>query len=259
MIIPDAAELRELEVLIRRAGDCLLQHWPGGNHTLQNIQTKNDGTSVTEADFASNRILTEGLAELFPLDGLISEEGKHEDAPLKHSRVWIIDPLDGTRSFIEGRDDFSILMGLVVNGRAEFGLMYFPVKKLLARADQGAGAILNGKASRVSTTTQLKSESVYFRNFEPRSREFVYGEYMDSGMALLNLGCGRFDGLIIRMTRHKEWDIAAPAAFLRESGARISDENGAEILFNQGGINYRYFVASNGLLHQDVLNLIPPD
>jgi fructose-1,6-bisphosphatase/inositol monophosphatase family enzyme len=61
------------------------------------------------------------------------------------------------------------------------------------------------------------------------------------------------------MLRHKEWDIAAPAAFLRESGATVTDENGAEVLFNQGGIKFKYFVASNGVLHQEVLNLIPRD
>jgi myo-inositol-1(or 4)-monophosphatase len=80
---------------------------------------------------------------------------------------------------------------------------------------------------------------------------------MDSGLALAKVACGELDGAIIKMTTHREWDIAAPMAILREAGATVTDERGGDVPVGTGDIAFQYFVASNGRIHQELLAILP--
>lgn len=80
---------------------------------------------------------------------------------------------------------------------------------------------------------------------------------MDSGLALAKVAMGELDGAIIKMVTHREWDIAAPMALLREAGAVVTDELGKEIPLGTGSIAFNYFVASNGRVHEQLLKIIP--
>jgi fructose-1,6-bisphosphatase/inositol monophosphatase family enzyme len=80
---------------------------------------------------------------------------------------------------------------------------------------------------------------------------------MDSGLALLKVANGELDGAIIRMTTHREWDLAAPMAVLREAGGRVSDQTGAEIPCGRGIVDFSYCIASNGLIHEELQAIIP--
>jgi myo-inositol-1(or 4)-monophosphatase len=79
---------------------------------------------------------------------------------------------------------------------------------------------------------------------------------MDSSLALLKVACGELDAAVIRMTTHREWDIAAPIAVIREAGGMITDETGVEIQCGLGGVSFTYLVASNGCVHKEILKLI---
>jgi fructose-1,6-bisphosphatase/inositol monophosphatase family enzyme len=79
---------------------------------------------------------------------------------------------------------------------------------------------------------------------------------MDSGLALALVASGELDGAIIRMLTHREWDIAAPMAVLREAGARVSDETGREVPLGVGGIGFSYLVVSNDLVHDQLLDVV---
>ena len=253
----------QLKAAILQAGEVLLDYWPGASKsTGQNdlgIQKKSDGSFVTEADFASNRLITEAIASAYPADGIMSEEIPIDDSLKDRQRLWIIDPLDGTQSFIDGNDDFSILVALALNGRADLGLMHFPVRKQFVAAKKGSGAFLNGTRMSVSTSATLRPECVYIRNFKPIRPELTYPRWMDSGCAFLTLANGQFDGLIMKIVSHREWDLAAPAVAVMESGGIVTDESGKEIRFFPGSMTYKYFVASNGRAHDELLKLIPRD
>ncbi len=254
---------QDLEAAIRRAGAKLLEHWPGAETRGElDIQKKSDGSVVTSADFASNEILVAALKKNFPKDGILSEEIPAGDELKKKSRVWIIDPLDGTQSFVDGNDDFSILVALTVDGSSEGGFMFFPARDQFAAAKRGAGAWRDGKRLRVSKSESIRPASVYARNFTPTDPEKAYGRWLDSGCAFLTLAEGTFDGLIIKIVSHREWDLAAPAIVVEESGGRVSDENGDPVSFKSstfsgGPGSCRYFVASNGRCHDELLKLIP--
>ncbi len=248
---------------IRKAGEILMQYWPGqkakGEGSL-GVQQKHDGSFVTDADFASNDLLMRTISTLFPDDSILSEEVPSDPAIHSAKRVWIIDPLDGTKSFMDGNDDFSILVALVIDHIPELGFMFFPARDHMAIAKRGQGAYLNGRQLAASTSTQPRPESVYLRHCKAApSAGFgasVYPRWMDSGCAFLSVGRADFDGLVLKIVTHREWDLAAPAVVITESGGRVTDENGQPITFNNPTMPYTYFVASNGIIHEKLLELI---
>jgi myo-inositol-1(or 4)-monophosphatase len=137
-----------------------------------------------------------------------------------------------------------------------FGVMFFPARDLLVLGEQGRGATANGAPLAVSGTETLQPGRVYIRNFESLRPE-VASPMMDSGLAFLKVANGELDGAIIRMTTHREWDLAAPMAIVREAGGRVSTELGTEIPCGRGEIDFQYVIASNGRLHKELQGIIP--
>jgi myo-inositol-1(or 4)-monophosphatase len=251
----------QLIVEVEKAGGLLLSYWEDSRTAGRNLQIKQkpDGSFVTEADFASNDLLIGALARLFPETEYISEElAKKQQGPL--SDFWIVDPLDGTQSFINGDDDFAVLVARCTNSRASTGIMHFPVRAQTLIAKSGFGACCNGTALQVSRSTALRPAALYLRNIEFAAnhplRPSLYPKWMDSGMAFHKLCRGELDGVLLRIVNHQEWDLAAPAALISESGGCVSDENGQALSFTGTGIGARYFIASNGILHQQLLEML---
>ena len=248
----------ELEDVVREAGAFLMSKWPGGSAGKSDLSivAKSDGSLVSAADMGSNEILMTALRRLFPDDYILSEEVSVDLPALRAAkRSWIIDPLDGTSAFLEGRDDFSILVGLSANQRAEAGLMFFPARNHMYRAVRGFGATMNGARISVSSSTTPRMKCVYARNCSLKNKE-LESSMMDSGLAFALVARGELDGVVLRMKTHREWDLAAPMAVLAEAGATISDEHGNPIPMGLGEISYQYFVVSNGLAHQMLLDEI---
>ena len=162
---------------IRTAGQKLLEFWNGkaADGTLEK-KNKDDGSVVTEADYASNEILMSFFSKEFPGDAILSEEIPWDPIQDGKRRMWVIDPLDGTRSFVDKRDDFSILVGLTVDHQVVFGVMYFPVRDVLAVAQKGHGLRINGELVKNSFSKILRREKVLavnhfsFRSFLSISR-----------------------------------------------------------------------------------------
>lgn len=244
---------------VREAGVLLLSMWPGrkGDAEHLSVTQKIDGSLVSAADMASNELLTKALRCLYPDDLIFSEEVASDPATVYASgRTWIIDPLDGTSAFLEGRDDFSVLVGLSVDHVADAGIMFLPARDQMIVAKRGEGAFRNGASISVSQHTKARDLHVYVRRFTSTAPH-LESPMMDSGLALAKVACGELDGAIIKMTTHREWDIAAPMAVLREAGAVVTDERGREIPLGTGTIEFQYFVASNGYTHSELLSLIP--
>lgn len=249
--------LEKLLTVVEQAGTVLLEKWPGNDNRSLDIELKQDGSAVTEADYASNDILVAALKEYFPNDGIISEELPRKAGMSERESVWIIDPLDGTQSFIDGKNDFSILMARVQNHVVIESIMLFPAMGLLATARLGQGAYINGEKISVADTASLQDHSVYIRNFENRRKNCAYPNHLDSGRAFLAVARGEIAAAVMKMGRHQEWDLAAPALLISEAGGRISDEEGNPVLFNQSAISYEYFCASNAFVHGELRELLP--
>ena len=244
--------------IAQNAGSKLLSFWrsgdPSGAHL--EITVKPDGSNVTNADLLSNGIIVSGLKEIFPADRILSEELPPDADIDKAERVWIVDPLDGTRSFIEGRDDFSVLIALTINKRSVFGICFFPARSDFYLANENTGANKNSERLSVSSYTTPRDGSVYIRDCSIRTPQQKFPGKLDSGLAFAKVANGELDGTIIKLNRLKQWDLAAPAALITEAGGKITDEHGKEILYSAHSFNYGYFVASNGLCHEALLKEI---
>jgi len=259
MVFFSDARLEALVSIVQQAGGTLLGYWPGrAERNLEaQVVIKSDGSPVSSADIESNEILSSGIARLFPDDLIFSEESPVDLERLRtSSRTWIVDPLDGTAAFLAGRDDFAVLVALCESQRPNLGIMFFPARGELITAQLGVGAVSNGKPLRVSSIQGIRPGHVYIRNFDCLKPELQCAS-MDSSLALLKVANGDLDGAVIRMTTHREWDIAAPIVAITEAGGRVSDEQGRPIACGVGELSFRYFVASNGLNHEEVQALIP--
>src|SRR6266576_538714 len=138
---------REMEVaveLARAAGAVLLRHYHSPFLVEQKVNALQEMEEVTAADREANDLIVHRLSQEFPDDGILAEESKDTERRLEKERVWLIDPMDGTRNFVQRDGDFAVQIGLAVSGESVLGAVYQPVRDLLYYATKGGGAWIEG-------------------------------------------------------------------------------------------------------------------
>ena len=227
----------ELEVActcIKEAGHRAMQLSKEGFEVFQ----KKDNSPVTSADLEVNRILQEGLLKAFPEDGWLSEETPDDPIRLKKSRVWIIDPIDGTSYFIKGAPQFSISVALIENQQPQLGVVFNPATEEWFTAIRGKGAFLNGLQLNPKTTPNEKltvlvnPSRLTNGEFQPY-QELANCEPMGSiAYTLALVAAGQADATLNFDHLH-EWDIAAGVLLVEEAGGAVKDRAGNPLTFNQ--------------------------
>ena len=219
-----------------------------------------DNSPVTRADLAVNAVLARILREARPDYGWLSEESVDSPARLDSERIFIIDPIDGTRSFIEGSKAWAHAMAVVENGRVTAAVVYMPMMDKLYAASLGGGARLNGKPIRVSQRAETKDAEVLAvkhsldARFWPGGVPDVRQNHRPSLAYRLSLVAeGRFDAMFT-FRPSWEWDIAAGSLILAEAGARVTDGRGGQLRFNQAHPQTDGVLAANPSLHADLLD-----
>lgn len=207
-------------------------------------ERKADQSVVTEADHASNTVIVHRLASEFPADAILSEESKDSGARLAARRVWIIDPLDGTREFISQNGEFAVMVGLVEDGEPVVGVVHLPAAGVTYTAVRGEGAWVErtGEIDRV----ELGPATGGLRAVGSRSHSEPLLESMCHALGILDLlpcgsvgvKCGRIlDGerdLYVHPVPYlKEWDTCAPEIIVREAGGSVSDCRGQPLAYNK--------------------------
>ncbi len=220
---------------------------------------KGPGQIVTEADIAIDRFLHAELRRDHATDGWLSEETEDDSIRLERRRVWVVDPIDGTRSFAEGTPEFTISVALLVNDLPVLGFVLNPAKAELFEARRGGGAVLNGRPLRASTATALEGARIVASKFESRRRNFASfmprAELSALGSLAYKLAlvaAGRFDGYLSWRRSH-DWDIAAAALLLAEAGAVLTDADGKPIRLNRPEPRHAGLVAAGPPLHAALL------
>jgi myo-inositol-1(or 4)-monophosphatase len=212
--------------------------------------TKGPGQIVTEADIAIDRQLHDLLIGARPEDGWLSEERPDDGSRLEKRRVWIVDPIDGTRSFAAGSPEFVISIALVIDGRPALGAIANPVTEENFEAVLGAGARLNAKGLIPSNHGDTAAADLLASASEMRRRDWPslipearFTTIGSLAYKLALIAAGRYDGLISLRSCH-DWDIAAAALLLSETGARLSDAEGRPITLNSGTLRHHGLVAA---------------
>ncbi|MBY5933270.1 3'(2'),5'-bisphosphate nucleotidase CysQ [Tateyamaria omphalii] len=223
-----------------------------------------DAGPVTEADLAVNEVLERSLRLARPDYGWLSEETEDDAARLGADTVFIIDPIDGTRSFVEGGRTWAISIGVAHQGIVTAAAIYLPLRDKLYAAGTGMGATLNG-APLVATQGNMTPDSKVLAarpTFDSKhwrsSAPSVERHYRPSLAYRLSLvGEGKFDGMLtLRPTW--EWDIAAGSLIVAEAGGTITDRTGAPLRFNNAHPALNGVVAGGPDLHRALVGELGP-
>jgi len=234
--LPEADDLTLLIDAARAAGDIAMGHFRKDPQTWD----KPDGTGpVTVADLEVDGYLKDRLLTARPDHGWLSEETEDDPARLTRSRAFIVDPIDGTRAYIDGSRDWSVSVALTEGGVPLAGVVYLPAQDVLYAASTGTGARRNGQPLAVSRTADPAQAQVLANraNLDPHHWQGAtpgFSRSFRSSLAyrLCLVAEGRFDAMFA-LRKTWEWDIAAGALILSEAGGRVTDQNGGGLQFNQ--------------------------
>jgi histidinol-phosphatase len=237
--------------LVRQAGQLTLQWFQSSDLA---IKRKGDGSPVTEADKTAEAFLRSELAKLFPDDAIIGEE--HEDTAGSSGRTWVIDPIDGTKAFTRGVPLFTNLLALNDEHGPAIGIVNAPAAGELVAAGRGLGCTWNGSPCAVSTKEHLQGAVVTTSGYDYWKKPDVDAVYASGaqmrtwgdGYGYILVATGRADAMIDPGI--KAWDVAPMNIIIPESGGTITDFSGKDRP-DAGDV-----VASNGLIHADVLALL---
>ncbi len=209
---------------------------------------------VTEADLHVDRALHEDLLAARPDYGWLSEESEDDQRRLSTQRQFIVDPIDGTRAFVEGRPDWAHSLAVAEGGTVIAAAVYLPVHDILFAASLGGGATCNGQPIAASARSDLKNADVlspkgwfepeYWRNGTPPPVQRSFRSSLAYRLCLV--AEGRYDAMIT-LRAAWEWDIAAGALIVSEAGGRITDRTGEPLVFNNAHPQLNGVVAGGGI------------
>ena len=218
-----AALMNALTALVAKAGAATLSV----SRDRMTISGKADGSPVTEADLASDRIIADGLARLCPDIPLLSEERVHLAAPPYAGSFFVIDPLDGTREFIAGRDEFTVNLAIVTNGVPLLGIIGAPALGMIWRGLVGHGA------ERLAVGGGGAAEPISTRPFPAHGAWIgAVREPLGSAVKFCRIAEGEAD-IYPRLAPTCEWDVAAGHALVAAAGGKVTDGSGAPLRFGE--------------------------
>jgi len=206
-------------------------------------EIKSDNTPVTNGDIEVNKMLTKKISEITPNISIVSEENTNHKNDKNLENFWLIDPIDGTRDYINDRDEFTLNAALIINKKPVIGIITVPAKKRVFYSygmsnsyelinDQEINLINKKKdydeLKAVCYSDELKSEIAEVH----KKYNITSHQKMKSSLKFCVIAAGEFD-LYAAEPRACEWDIAAGHAILEHAGGKITDFDGNEILYGK--------------------------
>lgn len=260
--MPAAEDLTLLIRAAKAAGDIALKF---SGPTAQRWDKPDGQGPVTEADLAVNAMLEDMLPKARPGYGWLSEESEDNEARLGKDHVFIIDPIDGTRSFAEGSATWAHSLAVAKRGEITAAVIYLPQRDLLYTASKGGGAFCNGDKISVATPSSLRAARVLTAKPNLEAQHWLgnaaptfHRSYRPSlAYRLARVADGGYSAMLT-LRRSWEWDIAAGDLILREAGGLISDRLNAPLCFNNPTPLLNGVVAATPTTHLDLLQALDP-
>jgi myo-inositol-1(or 4)-monophosphatase len=256
--LPVSDPLRDrLAIIVREAGAMALTASKGDLKRW----IKDGNSPVSEADIAVNDFLAARLPPLRPGAGWLSEETEDDLRRTDAGEVWVVDPIDGTRAYLDGRPDWAISIALVEQGRPSLAALYAPVTDELFLAVRGGGATLNG-ASIVATS----GEGLDGARIAGPKRQLDLLSRLNPGvqpqpkihslaMRLARVGSGALDGAFASRNSH-DWDLAAADLLVHEAGGAMTDLAGQVLTYNETETRHSALLAAGPGRHGALIDLI---
>jgi myo-inositol-1(or 4)-monophosphatase len=236
---------------VRDAGAIAMRHFG----TPVNTWEKAGGTPVSDADIAVNQHFHRRLGEARPNYGWLSEETEDDVARLACRRVWVVDPIDGTRAFLQGVPHFCHAVALVEDNRPVLAALYNPAVDEFYEAAAGQGARLNGRSIQVSNRSELAGCRI--AAFEPMFRHPAWREpwppmeviQRDSVAYRLALVASGDVDAALGLNSKYDWDLAAADLIVNEASGRVSSHDGKTLMYNTSMTSHRSFIAAGPAMY----------
>lgn len=220
--------LDAVSAVTREVGAMVHARWKGEFRRWEKVP----GHPVCDVDIEADAMLSERLAKIDPEAGWLSEETVDSAERLLRTRIWLVDPIDGTRDFLRGRDGWAVSVALVEGGRPLIGVLDAPARGQHWRAQAGYGATCNGAPIRVGDRTEFHGARVPADTVPKMDADLVPIPRPNSiALRIAMVASGEADLLATLRWGH-EWDIAAAALIAQEAGATVTDARGNPLRYN---------------------------
>jgi myo-inositol-1(or 4)-monophosphatase len=245
----------QLAATLREAGAVALKFFRG---TIRSW-TKAHSSPVSEADIAVNDLLHARLDRSGI--GWLSEESKDNAARLDGHRVWIVDPIDGTRAYLAGLPEWSIAVALVEHGRPIVAGVFVPAADEMFIAIAGGGATLNGLPIRATSGhdlagTRIAGPKSYLERFAVLAPDIVAMPKVPSlALRLARVAQGRLDASFASVHAN-DWDLAAADLLVHEAGGVLTTVAGQQLLYNRPELVHGALIAAGSARHETILGLV---
>ena len=220
--------VRDAGALARSMASDGVEHW-----------NKDDGTPISNADLEVDALLRNALMSDRGDYGWLSEETRDDPERLKRSRLWVVDPIDGTRAFLRGDPHWTVSAALVEDGRPVLAAVYNPMTEEFFDAAAGAGARLNGETISVSPRTELPGCRIIMHTSVLTSKKWpdpwpAMQTEMRNSMAyrLCLVASGEVDA-VVTVSSKSAWDLAGADLLVHEAGGSVSTHDGTPFAYNQ--------------------------
>lgn len=234
------------------AGEIAVRHWRNNPHAWDKPGAQGP---VSEADLEIDAALRSTLTSARPSYGWLSEESEDDPERLTAEKVFIVDPLDGTRAFLNNERGFAHSLAIAEKGVVTAAVVLLPVREKLYTATIGGGAALNGTAIAVSERQDPEgaaclaaSPVMDSRNWNGPAPRLERHSRPSLAYRLCLIAEGRYDALIT-IRDSWEWDLAAGALIIREAGGKVTDRLGENLMFNARHPQAQGVIAANPALH----------
>ena len=218
------------------------------------VKYKSENQPVTNADIEINNFLLDFFKQKTPNFGWLSEESIDDRSRFDSDFFWCLDPIDGTRSYILGKPEYTISLALIKNFKPIFGIVYNPSTKEYFHAEENNGAFCNKTKIKVNSKRKFEFCSLAVSNSEInilKSYNFFNSNNVKRigsiAYKIALVAKGKID-IAISFTKKNDWDLAAADLIIREARGTILDTNGKKIIYNTQDLNIKSIMAANDII-----------
>ncbi|MCV0429860.1 MAG: 3'(2'),5'-bisphosphate nucleotidase CysQ [Roseibium sp.] len=246
-----AEDLKLLEAAARQAGALALEYFGRDPETW----LKGNRSPVSEADLAVDLFLTDQLRSARPDYGWLSEETADDPSRLDCARVFIVDPIDGTRAFLAGGDEWTVSVAVVEDGRPIAGAVFCPRRDEMFVARSGGGSWLNGNRVHVSEHATVSGATLSGPHSIVANKDVLAAGFIGTGILrslayrLTMVAAGRIDVGTAR-GGPSDWDLAAADLLVQEAGGKLTDLSGRSLIYNRAKTGHPALIATSSTLFE---------
>ena len=257
-VFKPSSEHQQIKESIIKAGHIALKWF---NNDPENWK-KEDGSLISKVDIEINDLLGKILKENNPNYGWLSEESEDDKSRLEKEITFVVDPLDGTKAFLEGKKEFSISIALVRNGEPISGIVYSPSTKEMFEAEKGKGSWKNKKKVNISKFNKLKGcRMVAFKpmfshpSWKSPWPKMLIDNKNSIAYRMALVASGEFDAMMALNSKN-DWDIAAGDLLITEAGGYVSQHNNKKIKYNDISTKKPSVIGSNKEIYNEIINRV---